>query len=178
MKVVQIQLTEVGGLADLCRSVACYFTFVLHYVSYCDKKKQIRKNTNGEQVNWLQVCWMRFLKSAPYTILYKTSMKDKEFKTTNLLPTRPRRPLNFEKIALAPLYQDARPITYEKYKGINQSLPYIPPVHHAYLETLPQAELSMSCQPTLLLLAAPFAVRVPTHNLAFIEQRLEVAIGT
>ena len=69
-------------------------------------KKQIRRNTNGEKVNWLQICWMRFLKSAPYAILYKTSMKDKEFKTVNLLPTRPGRPLKFEKIALAPLYKN------------------------------------------------------------------------
>ena len=37
-------------------------------------KKQIRRNTNGEKLNWLQICWMRFLKSAPYTILYKTSI--------------------------------------------------------------------------------------------------------
>nr|XP_012148112.1 PREDICTED: uncharacterized protein LOC105663491 [Megachile rotundata] len=103
-------------------------------------KKQTRKNSNGEQVNWLQICWMRFLKSAPYTILYKTSMKDKEFKTINLLPTRPGRPLKFEKITLEPLYQNARPITYEKYKDIKQLLPYIPPVHHAYFETLPHAE--------------------------------------
>lgn len=103
-------------------------------------KKQIRKNTNEEKVNWLQICWMRFLKDAPYTILYKTSMKDKEFKTINLLPTRPGRPLKFEKIALAPLYQDARPITYEKYKDMMQLLPYIPPVHHAYFETLPHAD--------------------------------------
>ena len=103
-------------------------------------KKQIRRNTNGEKVNWLQICWMRFLKSAPYTILYKTSMKEKEFKTVNLLPTRPGRPRKFEKIALAPLYQDARPITYEKYKDIKQLLPYIPPVHHEYFKTLPHAE--------------------------------------
>ncbi|XP_072763725.1 uncharacterized protein [Anoplolepis gracilipes] len=93
-----------------------------------------------EMVNWLQICWLRFLRSAPYTILYKTSMKDPEFKTINLLPTRPGRPLKFEKIALAPLYENARPITYEKYKDMKQLLPYIPPVHHAYFETLPHAE--------------------------------------
>lgn len=103
-------------------------------------KKQIKKNTNGEQVNWLQICWLRYLKSAPYTIFYKTTMKDAEFKIINLLPLRPGRPLKFEKIALEPLYQNARPITYEKYKDMKQLLPYIPPVHHAYFETLPHAE--------------------------------------
>ncbi|KAL7635312.1 UNVERIFIED_CONTAM: hypothetical protein RMT77_014379 [Armadillidium vulgare] len=67
-------------------------------------------------------------------------MTDAEFKIINLLPLRPARPLKFEKIALKPLYQNARPITYEKYKDMKQLLPYIPPVHHAYFETLPHAE--------------------------------------
>ena len=43
------------------------------------------KNINGENVNWLKICWMRFCKSAPYTSLYKT--KDTEFKTLNLSST-------------------------------------------------------------------------------------------
>lgn len=67
-------------------------------------------------------------------------MKDAEFKTINLLPTRPGRPPKFEKIALAPLYQIARPISYEKYKDMLQLLPYVPPVHHSYFEKLPHAE--------------------------------------
>ena len=98
------------------------------------------KNTNREQVNWLQICWLRFLKIAPYTIFYKTTMTDAEFKIINLLPLRPGRLLKFEKIALEPLYQNARPITYEKYKDMKQLLPYIPPMHRAYFETLPHAE--------------------------------------
>ncbi|KAJ0175139.1 hypothetical protein K1T71_009280 [Dendrolimus kikuchii] len=53
---------------------------------------------------------------------------DAEFKIINLLPLRPGRPLKFEKIALEPLYQNARPITYEKYKDMKQLLPYIPPL--------------------------------------------------
>ena len=73
-------------------------------------KKQITRNTNGEKVNWLQICWMRFCKSAPYTILCKTSMED-TFKTLNLSPTCPGRPRKFEKITMVPLYHDARPIT-------------------------------------------------------------------
>ena len=103
-------------------------------------KKQITRNTNGEKVNWLQICWMRFYKSAPYTILYKTSMKDTEFKTSNVSLTCSERPPKFEKIALVPLYHDARPITYEKYKGMEQLLPYISPVHHEYFKTLPHEE--------------------------------------
>jgi len=51
-------------------------------------------------------------------------MENIEFKTLDLSPTCRERLPKFEKIALAPLYHDARPITYEKYK---QLLPYIPP---------------------------------------------------
>jgi len=29
-------------------------------------KKQIKRNTNGEKINWLEICWMTFCKSAPY----------------------------------------------------------------------------------------------------------------
>jgi len=84
---------------------------------------------------------MRFCKSAPYTILYKTSLENIEFKTLDLLPTCRGRPRKFEKIALAPLYHDARPlITYEKYKDMEQLLSYIPPVHHEYFRTLPHEE--------------------------------------
>ena len=44
------------------------------------------------------------------------------------------------KITMVPLYHDARPITYEKYKDIEQLLPYISPVHHEYFKTLPHEE--------------------------------------
>lgn len=30
-------------------------------------KKHGRRNSNGEQVNWWKICWMKFCKSAPYT---------------------------------------------------------------------------------------------------------------
>ena len=61
------------------------------------------------------------------------------FKTLNLSPTCPGRPSKFEKITMVPLYHDARPITYEKYKDIEQLLPYISPVHE-YFKTLPHEE--------------------------------------
>jgi len=59
---------------------------------------------------------LRFCKSAPYTILYKTSMEGTEFKSLDLSPTCRGRPPKFEKITLAPLYHDGRPIIYKKYK--------------------------------------------------------------
>ena len=41
---------------------------------------------------------------------------------------------------LVPLCHDARLITYEKYKNIEQLIPYILPVHHEYFKTLPHEE--------------------------------------
>ena len=41
---------------------------------------------------------------------------------------------------LVPLYHDARLIIYEKYKNIEQLLPYIFPVHHEYFKILPHEE--------------------------------------
>lgn len=103
-------------------------------------KKQITRNTNKENLNWFQICWMRFCRSAPYTILYKMSVEDTEFKTLHLSPTCPRRPSKFKKIALVPLYHDIRPIIYEKYKDKKQLLSYIPPMHHEYFKTQPHEE--------------------------------------
>ena len=99
-----------------------------------------KKNTEGEKVNWLKVCWLRFCKSALYSISYKTSMEDTDFKTLDLSPTVRRRPPKFKRIALKSLYINARPITHEKYKDMMQLLPYIPPVHHKYFKTLPHDE--------------------------------------
>ena len=79
---------------------------------------------------------MRFCKSAPYTVLYKISMEDTDFKTLDLSPTCQGRQLKFKRTALTPLYNDVRPITYEKYKDMKQLLPYIPSVYHEYFETL------------------------------------------
>jgi len=70
---------------------------------------------NREQVNWLKICWIRFCKSAPYTILYKTSMEDTEFKSLDLSPTCQERSPNLKKIILAPLYRDAKPIIGESF---------------------------------------------------------------
>ena len=103
-------------------------------------QKRKKKNTEGKKVNWLKICWLRFCKSAPYTISYKTSMEDTEFKTLDLSPTVRGRPPKFERIALKCFYINARPITHEKYKDMMLLLPYIPPVHHKYFKTLPHNE--------------------------------------
>ena len=67
------------------------------------------KNTSGEPVNWLRICWMRFIKSKPYKIFYKVSMElTAEFKILNLLPCRGR-PRNFNEIKLTPLYKNVHP---------------------------------------------------------------------
>ena len=94
------------------------------------------KNTDGETVNWLNICWIRFLRNAPYKLFYKTSMeKDSQFKTLNLSPKRGR-PSNFGKIVLSSLYEKTRPVTKEKYKDMMDLLPYVPLIHHEYFKNL------------------------------------------
>lgn len=55
-------------------------------------------------MNWLKVCWMRFLRTKPHYMFYKTSMNEGAlFKTVNRLfqirnvAKRRRKSWNFEK---------------------------------------------------------------------------------
>lgn len=99
-----------------------------------------RKNTNGEDVNWLKICWIRVLKNKPYTMLYKNSFDENaEFKTLDL-SHRLGRPQKFENIILSPLYDNARPVTSEKFNDMMDLLPYIPPIHHNYFKQLSRNE--------------------------------------
>ncbi|KAI4482021.1 hypothetical protein M0804_009040 [Polistes exclamans] len=85
------------------------------------------KNSDGELVNWLRICWMRFVRNEPYKIFHKTSMNENEnFKVLNLLPRRGR-PRKFENILLTPLYKNIRQITTAKFKDIIDLLRYISP---------------------------------------------------
>ncbi|EFN60835.1 hypothetical protein EAG_12164, partial [Camponotus floridanus] len=82
------------------------------------------KNSNGESINWLKICWMRFVRNEPYKIFYKISMNENEnFKVLNLLPRRGR-PRKFENIVLTPLYKNIRQITTAKFKDIIDLLRY------------------------------------------------------
>ena len=98
------------------------------------------KNSDGESINWLKICWMRFVRNEPYKIFYKTSMNENEnFKVLNLLPRRGR-PRKFENIVLTPLYKNIRQITTAKFKDIIDLLRYIPPEHHDFFKSLSHAQ--------------------------------------
>lgn len=98
------------------------------------------KNSDGESVNWLRICWMRFVRNEPYKIFYKTSMNENEnFKVLNLLPRRGR-PKRFENIVLAPLYKNIRQVTTAKFKDMIDLLRYIPPEHHDFFKSLSHAQ--------------------------------------
>ena len=44
-----------------------------------------RQNTNGEEINWLNICWIRVLKNNQNTLLYKTSFDENaKFRTLDL----------------------------------------------------------------------------------------------
>jgi len=94
------------------------------------------KNSDGESINWLKICWMRFVRNKPYKIFYKTSMNENEnFKVLDLLPCRGR-PRKFENIVLTPLYKNIRQITTAKFKDIIDLLRYIPSEHHDFFKSL------------------------------------------
>lgn len=98
------------------------------------------KNSDGESVNWLRICWMRFVRNEPYKIFYKTSMNENEnFKVLNLSPRRGR-PRRFENIVLAPLYKNIRQVTTAKFKDMIDLLRYIPPEHHDFFKSLSHAQ--------------------------------------
>lgn len=94
-----------------------------------------KKNNDGEIVNWLNICWIRFTQEAPYKMFYKTSMEQAEFKILDLSP-KIGRPANFGNIKLPSLHKNRRNITSEKYMDMMALLPYIPPIHHAYFTNL------------------------------------------
>ncbi|KYQ50443.1 hypothetical protein ALC60_10456, partial [Trachymyrmex zeteki] len=98
------------------------------------------KNSNGETINWLKICWMRFLRNEPYKIFYKISMDENaEFKILDLLPRRGR-PRKFENIVLIPLYKNIRQISTAKYKDMMDLLRYILPEHHDFFKSLPHTQ--------------------------------------
>ena len=78
---------------------------------------------------------MRFLRTEPYKMFYKTSMnEDALFKPLDLL-SRLGKSRNFNNIELTPLYKNVRPIV--KYNDEMDLLHCIPPVHHNYFKFLP-----------------------------------------
>ena len=84
-----------------------------------------KTNTDGEIVNWLSICWIRFTRDAPYKMLYKTSMEQyAEFKIIDLSPQLIR-PINFGNIKLPSLYKKSRSITSDKYEDKMDLLPCI-----------------------------------------------------
>lgn len=98
------------------------------------------KNSDGESVNWLRICWMRFVRNKPYKIFYKTSMNENEnFKVLNLSP-RQDRPRRFENIVLAPLYKNIKQVTTAKFKDMIDLLRYIPPEHQDFFKSLSHAQ--------------------------------------
>ena len=98
------------------------------------------KNTNGVKINWLQICWIRFLRNESYKILCKTTMdENSEFKIRDLLPRRGG-PNKFGNIVLPSLYKSIRSITSVKYRHMMDLLQYIPSEHHNYFKSIPHTE--------------------------------------
>ena len=69
---------------------------------------------------------MRFLRTEPYKIFYKTSMNENAlYKSLDLLPLGGR-PRNYNNIELTPLYKNVRPIRNTKIQRYNRLITCIP----------------------------------------------------
>ena len=77
------------------------------------KIKNRTKNTDGGIVNWLNIKWLRFEKSAPHTIKYKHRIQSKGFMKLVVSSERVRR-RRPETTTLQQLYRRRLPISEEK----------------------------------------------------------------
>ena len=84
--------------------------------------------------------WLHFTKDKPWTLFYKENLGDiAEFSTMNLKTHQAGRDvLRFPELKL----NEVQPkIKYKKYKNLQDLLPFVPPVHHAFYNSL-QCQIS------------------------------------
>lgn len=104
-----------------------------------EKRVTRRKlDINKKPVNWLQMQWIRYKKSDPYTIFFKeTLMEDMPFSELDLTPSTRRGPkIKLDNVPLEKLYDGPRPVTKAKYRDMQDLLPFIPPVSHGFFKSL------------------------------------------
>lgn len=93
------------------------------------------KNSDGETFRLSSVRWLRYRKSHPFNVLYKTAFtNDSPFKTINVVVR--------DDVDLTPsiCYQDSRPIPEEKKHYLLHCLPRVNPVYHEFYLNLPVIE--------------------------------------
>ena len=92
-------------------------------------------NNDHCKVNWLAMHWIRVSSEKPYQFSYKYSLNELEsWKVVDLRRKRGRPASMARPIPL--LYTAPRKIKQRKLDDLHSLLPYLPPVHHAFYESL------------------------------------------
>lgn len=89
-----------------------------------------RKNVPG--ISKMQ--WLHFEKNHPFTLFYKESFNMPTFLELNMRPSKSGRPL-LELPLLAPIAEKPK-IKKVKFDNLQSLLPYVPPVHHGFFNSL------------------------------------------
>lgn len=97
-----------------------------------------RKNTLGNPVSWLKIQWLRYLKEEPFKIFYKETLNDDmEFDSIDItLAKKGRRISHLGILQLSRMYNGQRPVSSAKKRDMLDLLPYIPPIHHGFFNSL------------------------------------------
>ena len=103
--------------------------------------KNVKIDTNGERVKWLNIRWLRFLKDDPEHILFKYEFEE-EFRKI-LVTGKSKRGQQVRPITcLPPLYKERLPVSAAKKQDLLSlcTSGLIPEEHHHFYGTLPVSE--------------------------------------
>ena len=100
-----------------------------------------KKHITGQKVEWLKIKWIRFEKSNPFTMFFKSTLQeDFGFNQIDMARYRPTRhrpnPIRADIGELPQLYSTPRAINPKKYDDIMSLLDYVPPIHHMFFKNL------------------------------------------
>lgn len=98
-----------------------------------------KKCTDGSQVRWIKIQWIKFQQSDPLKMLFKyTTDEDVPFYEVIFEPAnRTRgRETNLSRVLLPQLYSQPLPINPAKRKDLWDVLFLVPPVHHRFYKSL------------------------------------------
>lgn len=102
-----------------------------------------KTNTAKQGVQWLQMKWIRVQKDKPLQFQYRYSLNSLEaWKTVDLRRRAKGRPPDLGRIQLPRLYTTPRPIKPGKKADLLSLFDFIPPLHHAFYNSL----LSTTCE--------------------------------
>lgn len=97
-----------------------------------------RKNSiHDGPVTWLQIQWLRYEKTKPFTIQYKyTLQEDFPFSELSVKPNKESCPKMLKTVRQEKLFNGPRVLNYLKKRDMLYLLKYIPPIHHWYFRNI------------------------------------------